>query len=99
MVSEKFIKEVFQSYFQSALESALPEVIKEVIKTNPLLIGQDYVALSQAMRRYNLSRKTLYNYHNRGHITLRSSGGKTFVSISEIEAFIESNPVPRFPKD
>ncbi len=95
MIDEKFIRDVFIKYFQSALERAIPEVIQSVSKTNPLFAGQEFISLKETMRRYDLSKRTLYNYHSRGHITLRSSGGKTFVSIVELDNYLRINPVVR----
>jgi ACT domain-containing protein len=92
---KQLFKEMLGSYLETALSSLLPDIIKDAVKGNDLLIGQDFVSIKEAIRRYNLCRKTIYNYHNKQYITLRSSEGKTFVSIKELEAHIKRNPLPR----
>jgi ACT domain-containing protein len=57
-------------YFKGEFSKILPEVVKDVIKNNPLFVGQEFVSVKAAMNRYNLSRRTIYNYHNGGYITL-----------------------------
>jgi hypothetical protein len=54
-----------------------------------------FVLIEEATRRYNICRRTIYNYHKRGYITLCSSEGKTFVSIRELENHIRKNPLGR----
>jgi len=94
-LSNQFLKEVLGKYLESAFSKLLPEIIKEALKKSEVFIGQDFVSIEEATRRYNLCRKTLYNYHNKNYITLHSSGGKTFVSIRELESHIKQNPIPR----
>lgn len=94
-LTDQFVKKIFGDYFKSEFSKILPEVIRETIKANPLFIGQEFISIKNVMIRYNLSRKTIYNYHNRGHITLHTSDGKTFISIVELEAHIKNNPLPR----
>lgn len=94
-LTDQFLKKVFGDYFKSEFSKILPEVIREAVKGNPLFIGQEFISIKSAMIRYTLSRKTIYNYHNRGHITLHTSDGKTFISILELEAHIRNNPLPK----
>lgn len=94
-LTDQFLKKVFGDYFKSEFSKILPEVIREAVKGNPLFIGQEFISIKSAVIRYNLSRKTIYNYHNRGHITLHTSDGKTFISIVELETHIRNNPLPR----
>lgn len=82
-------------YLQTTLKELLPSLLNDAIGSNDLFIGQDFVALDEVSRRYSICRKTLYNYHNKGYITLHSSEGKTFVSIRELETHIRSHPLPR----
>lgn len=93
--SKQLLKEVFASYLETAFSQMLPSIIQDAIKNNDLLVGQDFVSIEDAARRYNLCRKTIYNYHKKGHITLHGSEGKTFVSIREMEAYIRKNPLQR----
>jgi ACT domain-containing protein len=93
--SKQFFKEMFGSYLETAFSNLLPGILKEALNKNDLLVGQDFVSLEEAVRRYNLCKKTLYNYHNKRYITLHSSEGKTFVSIRELETHIRKNPLPR----
>lgn len=93
--SKQLFKEILGSYLESTFSKLLPDIIKEAVQKSDLNIGQDLVSIKEAMRRYNLCRKTLYNYHSKKYITLRSSEGKTFVSIRELEAHIQRNPLPR----
>ena len=71
----------------------MPNVIKEIINKYPLA-SQEFIALEEAASRYHLSKRTFYNYHKRHYITLRSTEGKTFVSIIELENHIKNNPIP-----
>ena len=92
---DQILKEVFETYFKNVLSDLLPNAISEAITSSTLLKRQEFISLSRAIRRYNLSRKTFYNYHQRGYITLHSSEGKTFVSVTDLESHIKSNPLPR----
>jgi ACT domain-containing protein len=83
------------SYLTSTFSQILPAIISESLKSNELIIAQDFISLEEASRRYNLCRKTFYNYHNKKYLTLHSSAGKTFVSIRELENHIRKNPLPR----
>lgn len=94
-MSKQLLKEMLGSYLKTTFSEILPSLITKALQGNDLLTGQDFISLEEATRRYSLCRKTLYNYHNRGHITLHSSEGKTFVSIRELEAHIKRNPLPR----
>jgi ACT domain-containing protein len=93
--SKHFLKELFESYMQNTFAKVLPQIVKETLSHDALAARQEFIALDEACRRYSLSRKTLYNYHKRKYITLRSSEGKTFVSILELEEHIRRNPLPR----
>jgi hypothetical protein len=93
-LSKQCLKEVLANYLETAFSKFLPEAIKEAVSKSDLFIGQDFLSIEQAVRRYNVCRKTVHNYHNRGYITLHSSEGKTFVSIRELEAHIKKNPLP-----
>lgn len=92
---KQFIKELFNSYLDTTFSKALPEIVKEVLSKNNWFAGQDFLAIDEASKRYRLCRKTLYNYHNKKYITLHSSAGKTFVSITDLENHIRKNPLPR----
>lgn len=63
----------------------LPIAIQEVLMSSKIIRTQEFISLSLAMKRYNLSRRTFYNCHRKGYITLHSSAGKTFVSVFELE--------------
>jgi ACT domain-containing protein len=93
--SKQLLKKMLGAYLESTFSKVLPSLINEAIQANDLFIAQDFVSLQEATRRYHLCRKTLYNYHNKGYITLHSSEGKTFVSIRELENHIKKNPLPR----
>lgn len=93
--SERLLKEMLGSYLKKAFSEMLPDLLRESLQSSDLLISQDFVSLEEAVRRYNVCRKTLYNYHNKQYITLHSSDGKTFVSIRELENHIRKNPLPR----
>jgi hypothetical protein len=92
---KQLIKEMLAAYFESSFSKLLPSLISEALRGNDLLVFQNFVSIEEAARRYNLCRKTLYNYHNKRYITLYSSEGKTFVCIRELEAHIKRNPLPR----
>jgi ACT domain-containing protein len=94
-LTKQLMKEMLGSYLSSTFSQILPVLIREALKGNELIIGQDFVSLEEATRRYQICRKTLYNYHNKKYITLHSSEGKTFVSIRELENHIRKNPLPR----
>lgn len=93
--SKQLFKEMLGSYLESKFSDLLPELITKALQGSDLWIGQDFISLDEASKRYCLCRKTLYNYHNRGYITLRSSEGKTFLSIRELEGHIKRHPLPR----
>lgn len=93
--SKQLLKEMLGSYLESKFSDILPELITKALQGSDLWIGQDFISLDEASKRYSLCRKTLYNYHNRGYITLHSSEGKTFLSIRELEAHIKNHPLPR----
>lgn len=80
---------------QNSFAKVLPEIVKEALAHDAIVARQEFIGLDEACKRYNLSRKTLYNYHKKKYITLCSSEGKTFVSIFELEAHIRKNPLPR----
>lgn len=92
-IKDEFLKEVFESYFQKAFGELLPALLSESIKKT--VITQEFISLNKAIKKYNLSRRTLYNYHERKYITLHTTEGKTFVSITELENHIRRNPLPR----
>jgi hypothetical protein len=94
-ISKQLLKEMLGSYLKTTFSEILPELIKESLKHSDLLIGQDFLCLEEACTRFRLCRKTLYNYHNKGYITLHTSEGKTFVSIRELEGHIRKHPLPR----
>lgn len=93
MPSEKFIIQLLEDSLQRALKSMLPQIIGELMSKNQFFIGQEFIWIDEAANRYNLSKRTLYNYHHRQYITLRSTDGKTYVSILELEAHIKNNPI------
>jgi hypothetical protein len=94
-ISKELIKEMLSCYLKTTCKELLPRLLKEAIASNDLFIGQDFVSIEEATRRYNICRRTIYNYHKRGYITLCSSEGKTFVSIRELENHIRRNPLAR----
>jgi ACT domain-containing protein len=94
-LSKGLIRELLGSYLQTTFSEILPTLINEALSRNDLFIGQEFVSIEEATKRYNICRKTLYNYHNKKYITLHSSEGKTFVSIRELENHIRKNPLPR----
>ena len=85
--SRQLFKEMLATYLETKFSQILPVLIAEAIQGTDLLIGQDFISLDEATRRYHLCRKTLYNYHNKSYIT--------FVSIRELEAHIKKHPLPR----
>jgi hypothetical protein len=97
-ISKELIREMLSSYLKTTFKELLPALLKEALTSNDLFVGQDFVAIEEATRRYNICRRTIYNYHKRGYITLCSSEGKTFVSIRELEDHIRKNPLGRNSK-
>jgi ACT domain-containing protein len=90
---DEFLKEIFESYFQKSLRELLPAVLTESMKKS--VVTQEFISLNRAVKKYDLSRRTLYNYHERKYITLHTTEGKTFVSIVELEEHIRKHPLPR----
>ena len=90
---DEFLKEVFENYFQRSIGELLPKMLSESLQKS--VITQEFISLNSAIKKYNLSRRTLYNYHKRKYITLHTTEGKTFVSIIELEEHIRKNPLPR----
>lgn len=94
-LNEEFLKELLENYFQRSLSYILPTVVRDVVSKNTLFLGQDFIPLKEVTRRYQLSRRTIYNYHSKKYITLYTSEGKTFLSVRELESHIKNNPLPR----
>lgn len=92
-IKDEFLREVFEKYFQKSLGELLPTILRDSIKKS--VVRQEFISLNKAIKKYNLSRRTLYNYHERKYITLHTTEGKTFVSIVELEEHIRKNPLPR----
>ena len=88
-IKDEFLKAIFENYFQKSLGELLPTVLKESIKKS--VITQEFISLNRAIKKYNLSRRTLYNYHERKYIILHTTEGKTFVSIIELEDHIRKS--------
>jgi len=93
---EQFVREIFESYFTRSFTRILPPMIRAAIQDSNLN-RQEFVPLNQVCKQYDLSRKTLYNYHNKGYITLRTTERKTYVSIFELEEHIRKHPIQRNP--
>lgn len=92
-IKEDFFRLVFESYFRKVLSDLLPNALKDALPAS--IIRQEFISLSRAIKRFSLSRRTFYNYHQRGYITLYRSEGKTFVSVIELENYIKKNPLAR----
>lgn len=92
-IRDEFLREVFENYFQKSLGEVLPAILAESIKKS--VVRQEFISLNKAIKKYNLSTRTLYNYHQRKYITLHTTEGKTFVSMVELEEHICKNPLPR----
>lgn len=92
-------KEAFGTYIQNALSDLISEALDKAVRSSALFTAQDFISLKRATKKYDLCRKTLYNYHTRGYITLHSSEGKTFVSVKDLENHIRQNPLPRNMSD
>jgi hypothetical protein len=93
-ISKELIKEMLSCYLKTTFKELLPALLKEALTSNDLFVGQDFVSIEDATKGYNICRRTIYNYHKRGYITLCSSEGKTFV-IRELENHIRKNPLGR----
>jgi hypothetical protein len=52
-LSKQFLKEVLGNYLETAFSKFLPEVIKEAVNKSDLFVGQHFVAIEEAVRRYN----------------------------------------------
>jgi hypothetical protein len=74
-LSRSLMKEMLGCYLQIAFSELFPSLINEALSKNDLFVGQDFISLEEATKRYNICRKTLYNYHNKQYITLHSSEG------------------------
>lgn len=98
-VNDNLLKEILESHLQDTLSRILPATIKKVISNNQLFIGQDFISINEAIQRYRLSRRTIYNYHSKGYITLHTSEGKTFISVRDLEGHIKRNPLHFYTSD
>lgn len=94
-ISKDMMRKLLSCYLQTTFKEVLPGLLKEALGTADLFVGQDFISIEEATRRYSICRKTIYNYHNRKYITLCSSEGRTFLSIRELENHIRSNPLAR----
>lgn len=93
MGTDRILAQLLEESLQRTLHEIMPNVIKDIISKYPMA-SQEFIALEEAASRYHLSKRTFYNYHKRHYITLRSTEGKTFVSIIELENHIKNNPIP-----
>ncbi len=93
---EQFVREIFESYFTRSFTRILPALIKTAIQDSNLH-RQEFVPIKLVSTQYDVSLRTLYNYHKKGYITLRTTERKTFVSVFELEEHIRKHPVPRNP--
>lgn len=94
-LNDDIFRQVFMSCLQKALSDLLPNAIREAVSSSMICKTQDFISIGRAIKRYNLCRKTFYNYHRKGYITLHSTEGKTFVSVMELENHIRKHPLPR----
>lgn len=65
-IKNEFLKEVFENYFRNALRELLPTVLTKSMKNS--VVRQEFISLNKAIKKYDLSRRTLYNYHERKYI-------------------------------
>ena len=63
--SKQLMKEMLGAYFETTFSKILPGLLAEALKSNDLFVAQDFVSIDEATKRYNICRKTLYNYHNK----------------------------------
>ena len=92
MGTDRIIAQLLEESLQRMLLEIMPNVIQGIISKFPLT-SQEFISIEDAASRYHLSKRTFYNYHKRNYITLRSTEGKTFVSIIELENHIKNNPI------
>ncbi|HPM31474.1 MAG TPA: hypothetical protein PLJ60_14150 [Chryseolinea sp.] len=93
---EQFVREIFESYFTRSFTRILPALIRNAIQDSNLH-RQEFVPIHQVSKQFDISLRTLYNYHKKGYITLRTTERKTFVSVFELEEHIRKHPVQRNP--
>jgi hypothetical protein len=93
---EQYVKEIFEGYFTRSFTRILPPLIRAAIRESNLH-RQEFIPISQICKQYDISKKTLYNYHNKGYITLRTTERKTYVSVFELEEHIRKHPIQRNP--
>ncbi|MCE2936433.1 MAG: hypothetical protein ACK5V5_00340 [Cyclobacteriaceae bacterium] len=93
--TEVFLREMITKQ----LNELLPRVVESVVRNNPLFVGQEFISLSEAIKRYGIAASTLRNYHRAGAITLRrclsEKRSRLFVSVVELERQLRENPLPR----
>jgi hypothetical protein len=78
-INEQFIRKLIGAYLKNRILKSDPSSYEQSVKkNNSLFIGQDLISIDEATKRYNLSRGTLYNYHQRRFITLCGSNEKDF---------------------
>lgn len=95
---EQFIRELLESYLSKTLNKTIPMAIRTALKDHSsALTRQEFIPLKQAREQYGISHRSLYNYHRKGYITLRTTEGKTFVSVFELEDHIRKHPIARMP--
>lgn len=93
---EQFVREIFEGYFTRSFTKILPGLIRKAMQESNLY-RQEFVPIDYVAKQYNIAKRTLYNYHNKGYITLRKTERKTFVSVFELEEHIRKHPVVRNP--
>lgn len=93
---EQFVKEIFEGYFSRSFTRILPGLINKAIQDSATH-RQEFLPIKEVCKQYNLSLRTLYNYHKKGYITLRTTERKTFVSVFELDEHIRNHPVQRNP--
>ena len=97
MVSkEKIFQELFEKSFNDSFKAILPTLIN-TMRQNGHVDRQEFIPIDEIVKRYNISKRTLYNYHHKGYIILHTTERKTFVSVSEFEDHIRKHPIVRNP--
>ena len=52
--SKQLMKEMLGAYLETTFSKILPSLVGEALQGNDLFVGQDFVSIEEATRRYNL---------------------------------------------
>ncbi|MEO7988639.1 MAG: hypothetical protein ABI663_03805 [Chryseolinea sp.] len=69
---EKIFRDLFEKSLNASFEAILLTLIN-AIRQNGHADRQEFLPINEIVKRYDISKRTLYNYHHKGYITLHTT--------------------------